>query len=120
MELADTLSSNTRTALCPRLSLLLKKDNMNSEPKFAYVVTISQLRDNMHNPYQTLFLLLLEDAQKLCSDERTRGSQHMLCYFEQRENDKEQEQKFQFIENDGRYDSIIKELNIRVFEPIPE
>ena len=80
----------------------------------AIIISVNKREDNMHNPYKALWVVSIEDAQKICSDNRTRGQSHFLAYFILK--DIQNYNHFKFIDDNGMYNEIIKDYDIKIFQ----
>jgi hypothetical protein len=59
-----------------------------------------------------LFVMKKEDAIKFCSRNETKGKTFMLCFTTHKKNWRNELKSF--IKDDGRYNELIKELNIDI------
>jgi len=80
----------------------------------AVVIAINKREDNMHNPYKALWTVTISDAKQICSDNRTEGLSHFLGYFAL--NDIENLQHFKFIDDNGMYNDILRNLDVVIYQ----
>lgn len=78
------------------------------EVRLAYVCAINRRQDNMHEKVNALWIVSEDDARRICSDPRTIGPDHMLVYFLEHD----EMEHFTFIKDDGRYKTLLDDLNI--------
>ena len=82
--------------------------------EYAVIISISKREDNMHNPYKALWTVALNDAKKICNDDRTQGLGHFLAYF--KFINIANYQHFKFISDNGRYNKLLKDHGIHIYQ----
>jgi hypothetical protein len=58
---------------------------------------------------RALWRVTVEDAMKICGDDRTRGQRSALHWTAKAT-------QYEFVADDGRYDDLLKELGVTVLE----
>lgn len=81
--------------------------------RIASPVLIFYVSQNSTPPLlRVLWKVYREDAKRLCSDPRSAGRNHMLCWTAYGQEGED----WAFVRDNGRYDSLLKELGIYIID----
>lgn len=82
---------------------------MGNGDQLAYIVIYSRKSGSygFGDPLQVLWKAQVEDAKRICSDERTAGSAHFLGWVHCRG------QRIRWAKDSGQYDDVLRDLGLQ-------